>query len=53
MLTVRAGIDNVFDAEPNIVGAITGTTTQSGVTDPSVSYDPLGRRYYLGVSARF
>jgi outer membrane receptor protein involved in Fe transport len=52
-LTVRLGIDNVFDAEPNIVGAITGTSTQSGVTDPSVSYDPLGRRYYLGLNARF
>ena len=50
---LRAGIDNLFDTDPNRVGATPGVTNAAGVTDPSGSYDVLGRRFYVGVTARF
>ncbi|WP_169053501.1 TonB-dependent receptor domain-containing protein [Alteraurantiacibacter aquimixticola] len=48
-LEVRAGIDNLFDIKPRIVGAdaldaARGSTIQT--------YDTLGRRYYMGVRYR-
>jgi iron complex outermembrane recepter protein len=46
MLNVRAGIDNLLDKEPPVVRGIPGNT------DPQ-NYDILGRRFYLGVTARF
>ena len=49
----RVGIDNLFDRQPNIVGAIPGTTNAAGVTDPAGSYDVLGRRFYVGVTGKF
>ena len=49
---IRGGIDNLFDKDPNIVGAIPGVTTAAGVTDTG-AYDVLGRRFYVGVKARF
>jgi iron complex outermembrane receptor protein len=79
-LTLRAGIDNVFDILPRITGATTGRpagtdlsavcseaeralgcqnpnsyslpSSGSGTTSPGY-YDVLGRRYFLGVKARF
>jgi outer membrane receptor protein involved in Fe transport len=49
---LRGGIENLFDKDPNIVGAIPGVTTAAGVTDTG-AYDVLGRRFYVGVKARF
>lgn len=39
--SLRAGVTNVFDAEPNI---------QTGLTD---NFDLFGRRYFAGITARF
>lgn len=50
--TFRAGIDNVFDKEPLVVGAQPGLDSNSDQTNPSF-YDPLGRRYYVGVKVSF
>lgn len=51
--SVRAGIDNLFDRDPPIVGnEYGGTVENSGNTYPSV-YDPIGRYYTVGVTARF
>ena len=47
---VRFGIDNLLDKSPYIVGANPGVTTASGTTNPGL-YDPLGRRFYIGISA--
>jgi iron complex outermembrane receptor protein len=43
---VRLGVDNALDKDPPVVRGIPGNT------DPQ-NYDILGRRYYLGVTARF
>ena len=56
-LTVRAGVSNLFDRDPEITGANTGipgnrlATTGQGTTNESL-YDSLGRRYYVGIKAR-
>jgi iron complex outermembrane recepter protein len=47
-VTVRFGIDNLLDKQPLIVGANPGVTTASSTTNPGL-YDPLGRRFYIGV----
>jgi len=59
VLTVRAGIDNLFDREPVTVGANfvpspagTGYSEGIGTTDVS-NYDVAGRRYYVGFTAKF
>jgi outer membrane receptor protein involved in Fe transport len=52
-LTLRAGIDNLFDRDPNIVGAIPGVTDAVGEPEPSGAYDVLGRRFYVGFKAEF
>jgi outer membrane receptor for ferrienterochelin and colicin len=55
-VTVRAGIDNLFDRDPSIVGANPGAPgggdTNSDVTNASY-YDVLGRRFYVGLKASF
>jgi outer membrane receptor protein involved in Fe transport len=43
---IRGGIDNLTDEDPNEVRGL------AGVTDERL-YDPIGRRFYLAVSARF
>lgn len=50
--TLRAGVDNVFDKEPLVVGANPGIDSNSDQTNPSF-YDPLGRRYYVGAKISF
>ena len=50
--SVRVGIDNLLDKEPLVVGANPGVTTSSNVTNPGF-YDPLGRRFYVGLKASF
>jgi outer membrane receptor protein involved in Fe transport len=47
----RAGVDNLFDKDPLVIGAIPGTTNAQGLTIPD--YDVLGRRFYVGMRARF
>ncbi|HWJ70473.1 MAG TPA: TonB-dependent receptor [Sphingobium sp.] len=50
VIELRAGVDNLFNAQPEIVGA-TPTNANSGST-LSV-YDTIGRAYYLGAKIRF
>jgi iron complex outermembrane recepter protein len=51
-LTVRAGVDNLTNEDPEIVGRIPGVNNAVGSTDPGF-YDTLGRRFYVGMSAKF
>jgi iron complex outermembrane recepter protein len=51
-LSLRAGIDNVFDRQPEIVGREPGFTNAGGQTVPGF-YDLLGRRFYVGVKLNF
>lgn len=48
---LRAGVDNLFDRDPEVVGTIPGVTNSLGTTLPD--YDVIGRRFYVGVRARF
>jgi outer membrane receptor protein involved in Fe transport len=50
--TFSFGIDNLANKQPLVVGANPGVTTASNQTNPGF-YDPLGRRYYVGVKAKF
>jgi iron complex outermembrane recepter protein len=45
--TIRAGIDNLLDKDPLVVGANPGVTTASNLTNTGF-YDVLGRRFYVG-----
>lgn len=47
-LTVRGGVDNLFNREAEVVGAEPGVNNALGNTLPSY-YDLLGRRFYLGL----
>ena len=49
---VRAGVDNLLNTDPEIVGRIPGVNNAVGSTDPGF-YDTLGRRFYVGMSAKF
>jgi len=56
--TIRAGVDNLFDVEPEITGAQLrdqGANLASPGYGTSMEglYDALGRRFYVGVKARF
>jgi iron complex outermembrane receptor protein len=51
-LTFRGGVDNLLDADPEIVGYNPGVTNAKGSTSPGY-YDPIGRRYYLAVEMSF
>ena len=46
-VVLRAGVNNVTDEEPRVYSP--GVQAN---TDPS-TYDVLGRRYYVGLTARF
>jgi outer membrane receptor protein involved in Fe transport len=57
--SVRGGVDNLFDRQPVRVGANfvptatgSGVISAAGTTDTS-NYDIVGRRFYLGATARF
>lgn len=49
--SMRLGVDNLFDREPEIVGAQPGVTDGAGSTNASI-YDVLGRRYYMSFKVR-
>lgn len=51
LIDLRAGIDNLFDRDPMITSR-SPTNSGQGVTS-SGYYDVLGRRYYVGMTARF
>jgi iron complex outermembrane recepter protein len=46
-VSIRGGIDNVTDADPEIVGA---TTVNRNLGSTNSNYDQFGRRLFLGVS---
>jgi outer membrane receptor protein involved in Fe transport len=52
-VTVRLGVDNLFDRQPNTVGILPGSTNAAGITDLGGAYDVIGRRAYLGLTAKF
>jgi outer membrane receptor protein involved in Fe transport len=52
MLGLRFGVDNLLDADPEIVGEIPGLTNARGSTMAGY-YDTLGRRAYLAVKLSF
>jgi iron complex outermembrane recepter protein len=52
-VSLRAGIENLLDKDPPITGANpSGGNSGVGNTDSSI-YDILGRRFFLGVKAKF
>ncbi len=51
-ISLRAGIENLTDKTPPVVG-VTSTNTQAGTTDPSGVYDVIGRRFFIGVQGKF
>ena len=52
VLLIRAGVDNLLDKQPPIVGANPPTTNNATTTSPNY-YDLLGRRYFVGFKAKF
>lgn len=53
MFEVRAGVENLFDRDPNTFGRIPGVTNAVGEPEPGGAFDVLGRRFYAGVKADF
>lgn len=51
-LTVRAGINNLFDRDPPLTSQSGPSIFGNGNTFPQV-YDALGRRIFLGLTAKF
>jgi outer membrane receptor protein involved in Fe transport len=53
-MEVRFGIDNLLDEDPAVVNIRTVAEgyTQTGITNAAF-YDPLGRRYYVGLKLQF
>ena len=47
-LTLRLGIDNLFNRDPEVVGYNPGVNNANGTTLPNF-YDVLGRRFYAGL----
>jgi len=53
-LSVRAGIDNLFDAAPEVAGANTSPSgLNSNLGNTLFDYDVLGRRFFVALKARF
>jgi hypothetical protein len=50
--TLRAGIDNLLDKTPPSLNRIPGGDSNTDNTNPSF-YDILGRRFFVGLKARF
>jgi outer membrane receptor for ferrienterochelin and colicin len=50
--TFRFGVDNLMDEDPVVIGANPGLDSNTDSTLPAI-YDVVGRRYYMGFTARF
>lgn len=50
VLSIRAGVNNIFDKDPPIVNALIAGT---GLPNTYPTYDLLGRRLFFGVTTRF
>ena len=51
-VSIRGGIDNLLNTDPEVVGRNPGVTNAYGATSPGF-YDPIGRRYYLAAEINF
>ena len=49
--SVRVGIDNLLDKQPLVYGNNPGVDSNTDTTQPQY-YDPLGRRFYIGLKAK-
>jgi outer membrane receptor protein involved in Fe transport len=47
---LRAGVDNLINADPEVVGA---NSTNNALGTTNSNYDQFGRRFYVGFNARF
>jgi outer membrane receptor protein involved in Fe transport len=47
---LRFGVDNLLDEQPEVVGR---TATNNAASSTNQNYDVLGRRFFLGATARF
>ncbi len=52
-LSLRFGINNLFDKKPPIVGTGYGGTTENSANTYPATYDPLGRSYFVGATMKF
>jgi outer membrane receptor protein involved in Fe transport len=53
-LSLRAGVDNLLNTKPEVSGVNTSTTAaNSNLGTTLFDYDVLGRRFYVGLKARF
>jgi outer membrane receptor protein involved in Fe transport len=50
---LRFGIDNLFNRQPEVVGRDTGPSPNASLGSTLLDYDVLGRRFYVGIKARF
>jgi len=54
---LRAGVDNLLDADPEVVGAVHNTANPSlsnnALGSTNANYDTFGRRFYIAVKASF
>jgi outer membrane receptor protein involved in Fe transport len=48
-IELRAGVDNLFNAQPKVVGA---TATNAALNSTLDVYDSMGRAFYIGIKAR-
>ncbi|MHB8284686.1 MAG: TonB-dependent receptor plug domain-containing protein [Caulobacteraceae bacterium] len=49
-ITLRAGVNNVFDQDPPILSS---TVVSAGAPNTSPQYDLLGRTFFMGLTANF
>ncbi len=52
-LSLRAGIDNLFDKQPEVVGRDIGPSPNASLGTTLLEYDVLGRDFFVGLKARF
>jgi outer membrane receptor protein involved in Fe transport len=50
---LRFGVDNLTDKDPEVVGRDIGPSPNAALGSTSLQYDALGRRFYVGLKARF
>ncbi len=51
-LEVYAGVDNLFDKKPPVINQ-NGASNITGTETAADTYDPYGRRFYVGASVKF